>query len=104
MTTTTQGIESIRYTILSGNLLNDGTPTRAAVELLAQQTADALAAAFPGADVDVPVMWRTSGAGPRPHVRGDLVGYSATEERIAYEAGRVYEDWCIALADADYEV
>jgi hypothetical protein len=103
MTTTTRSIESITYTILSGNLISEGAPTRAAVDRLAQSTADALSVAFPGASVECPVAWRTSGAGPRPLVRGDLAGDSETEERIAEIAGAAWESWCLTLSASDVE-
>lgn len=93
--------ETIRHTILSGNLLTDGSPTRAAVDRLAQQIADALAAAFPGASVEVPVQWRTSGAGPRTRFYPDAT--IDDEERAESIAGRAWEQWCQALTDSDYE-
>ena len=103
MTKNMPAVESITVTLLQGNLLSDESPTRAAVERLAQSTADALAAAFPGAYITVPVKWRTSGAGPRPHVIGDSAGDAGVEERIAEVSGAAWEAWCRTLTDSDTE-
>lgn len=103
MTTTTEPrITDITVTLLEGNLANDCSPTRAAIELLAQQTAEALADAFPGARIEVPIRWRTSGAGPAPAVYAD--GESPTreqEEEVARIATATWESWVQGLADSD---
>jgi hypothetical protein len=93
---------SITHTILDGNLLSDGHPTRAAVERLADATAEAIAEAFPGYAVEVPIQWRTSGAGPRTGTT-DYMREHEIRETVHEIAGREWERWCQGLSDADVE-
>lgn len=104
MTTTNPRLDTIRYAIQAGNLLTQGTPTGAALDRLAQMTAEALAAAFPGASVECPIE-RTSGVRPAGYTR--LTGPARDDydvhERITYVADSTWERWCRDLADADVE-
>lgn len=114
MTTTTQAQSlDITVTISDGDLLADGTPTTAAVDRLAQQIADAIAAEYPGARVSVPVQRRTSGGGS-VHVHeeptSDAAGcptfvhddYAIREDVHEIEE-RTWQAWSESLTDADVE-
>lgn len=103
---TTPKVTSIRYTIQAGNLLIEGTPTRAAIDRLAQMTADALAVAFPGAEITCPIE-KTSGVRPAGYDRVRMADPEADDydvrERVSYLANETWEKWAIGLTDADYE-
>lgn len=91
--------QNIAHTILDGNLTTDGTPTRSAVDRLAQKVADALAKAFPGARVEVEIRRKTSGSCPadRFYPEADF-----DDERRASEVeATVYQEWIENLTDAD---
>ena len=92
---------TIRYTLLDGNALPDGTPTRAAMDRLVDAVADALAAAFPGAEVTVDVARRTSGYSRPAHLGWDA-DYR-DEELAEATIQRAWEAWANTVTDEDYE-
>lgn len=103
--TTTTPVRSIRYTIQTGNLLSDGTPTRAALDRLAQMTAATLAVAFPGTSVECPIE-HTSGVRPAGYTLVRMTDPGADDDGVRgwidYIAGRAWESWCADLTDSDY--
>jgi trans-2-enoyl-CoA reductase len=105
MTTTTAAVESIRYAIQAGNVSAEPV-TRSALDRLAQQTAKALAAAFPGAEVECPIE-RTSGVRPAGYTRVVMADHEADDsdvrETIDMVSGQAWEAWCQTLTDADLE-
>lgn len=97
--------EAIRYTFCDGDLLTDGTPTRKAVDRLAEQTCAAIAAEFPGAEVTVHVERRVSGLESKIHFYPDPEDWkqeSSDREGVRYLAGKCWEEWCQKLTEADY--
>lgn len=102
MTTTTRRFDTIRYAIQAGNLLSNGTPTRAALGRLAQMTAAALANEFPGTSVECPIEY-TSGVRPTGYTRitGPYGDEYDVQERITRVADAMWERWCADLTDSD---
>lgn len=89
---------TIRAPILEGNLSSDPL-TRAAVERLASETKAALQAEFPGATIECPIRWKTSGDSGLFVSTGD----SGDEERARRIADRAWIAWAKALTDSDVQ-
>lgn len=93
MTTT----HRITHALLEGNVTAGADlATRADVERLAQTLAERIAAAFPGYEVEVPVQWKTSGAGPRTRTTDDDRA-DEIRERVHELSGEVWQEWCESI-------
>jgi hypothetical protein len=98
MTTETK---RITHTILEGNVTTGAEhATREDVERLAQSVADRIAEAFPGYEVEVPVQWRTSGAGPGTRTT-DWEREDEIKESVQEISGKAWIDWCESLPERE---